>query len=98
MIIAVCDCLQCAVCGVRCAALLIHVVCAVCAAVCSERCAVCGTLIHVVCAVCAVCAAVCGSEHGSVRQCAAVCGSVRQCVAAWQCGSVQQGGSVHIFK
>jgi hypothetical protein len=38
MLIAVCDCVRCAVCGVRCAvcSTLIHSVCAVCAAVCGN--------------------------------------------------------------
>jgi hypothetical protein len=51
-------------------------------AVCGVRCAMCGTLIH---AVGAVCAAVCGSAHGSVWLCGSACGSVRQYAAVRLC-------------
>jgi hypothetical protein len=75
MLIAVCDCVWCAVCGVRCAAARHSDSCSVRCAVCGVRCAVCGcpAFEFVQCA----------------RRCAAVRQCTRQCAATQQYGSVR---------
>jgi hypothetical protein len=90
MLNAICDCVQCAVCGVRhfnscsvrqCAQQSVAVRTAVCGFPAVWQCAA------VRAAVCRS-AAVCGSAHGCVRQCVDVC--VRQCT--WQCAAVRTAG------
>jgi hypothetical protein len=89
ILIAVCNCVRCAVCGT-----LIHGVCTVCAAVCGSV-RLCGSAAvygsaHGCLRQCTrMCAAVhlpvCGSARGSVWQCFQQCAAVRQCAAV--CGS-----------